>query len=201
MAKRFFDNESFAWKPFGYVADVLLLSLIWVVCSVPVVTAGAASCAVYDTTVHGLRRGEPDMYARYKRTFKTELKTGIFSTLLWGTVIALFVLLCKALGAFAPDGRNSLVLEGAAVCVLALITGMILWSFSLQSRFSTAFGALQLNAARIALAHPLRTLAAGAAVLASAFITVRLVAPVIFLPGLVGVWCSFMFEPVIEKLK
>ena len=201
MAKRLFDNESLAWKPFGYVADVLLLSLIWVLCSIPAVTLGAASCAIYDSTVHGIRRGEREMYARFKRTFKAEMKHGIFSTLLWGVVIALYVLACRKLGAFVPEGKSSLVLEGVAVCLLALIVGTALWSFALQSRFTAPFGALQANAVRIALAHPIRTLAAGAAALAGAFITVRLVAPVIFLPGLAAVWCSYMFEPVIAKIK
>ena len=42
-----FNPESFLWKPFGYIGDLVVLSLLWV-CSIPVVTLGASSAALYD---------------------------------------------------------------------------------------------------------------------------------------------------------
>lgn len=201
MAKGFFNPENKGWSLFSYVCDILLLSLAWVLCSLPVLTVGAASAALYDSTVHGIRRGEHEIYARYKRTFLAELKNSIPSTLLWGAVIAAVVLVCRALGAFAPEGRASLLLEGVGLCVLALAAGLTLWAFALPSRFDMRFSMLHGNALRLGLAHALRTVAAGAAALASAFITARLVAPVMFLPGLTALWCSYMFEPVMAKYE
>ena len=48
---RFFDPQRGGWKALGYLADVLILSCLWLVCSLPVVTLGAATAAVNDTSV------------------------------------------------------------------------------------------------------------------------------------------------------
>ena len=37
-----FNPENFFWKCFDKMADVLGLSLLWLLCSLPVVTAGPA---------------------------------------------------------------------------------------------------------------------------------------------------------------
>lgn len=41
-----FNPENRFWRWVDRIADVLILSLLWTVCSVPVVTVGAASTAL-----------------------------------------------------------------------------------------------------------------------------------------------------------
>ena len=40
--RRFFDMENPIWQGLGVIADMLILNLLTVICSLPVVTAGAA---------------------------------------------------------------------------------------------------------------------------------------------------------------
>ena len=40
-----FNPQNAFWSVFGKIADVLALSLLWVICSLPVVTMGAATAA------------------------------------------------------------------------------------------------------------------------------------------------------------
>ena len=61
----FFSSENWYWKPFGYVGDAVLLSCTWVLTSVPVVTAGAATTALYDCVAHCVRGREKDIFSRY----------------------------------------------------------------------------------------------------------------------------------------
>ena len=85
-----FNPESWLWKPLGYLGDLVMLSLLWAVFSVPIVTLGPASAALYDTAVHSIRRKEDTVIARFLSTFKRELKQGVLSTLLVLGLSALF---------------------------------------------------------------------------------------------------------------
>ena len=43
--RQLFNPESLVWKPLGYLGDLVMLSLLWTVFSIPVVTLGPASAA------------------------------------------------------------------------------------------------------------------------------------------------------------
>ena len=87
MKNSLFDAESWLWKPFGYVADFLILSALWLLCSVPIVTAGAAFAALYDCCARCVLGGEQERLTRCFRTFRRELKLGSGSFLLWAAVL------------------------------------------------------------------------------------------------------------------
>ena len=44
--RRFFDPESLLWKPLGFLGEIVTLSLLWTLCSIPLVTIGTASAAL-----------------------------------------------------------------------------------------------------------------------------------------------------------
>ena len=82
-----FNPQNAFWSVFGKIADVLALSLLWVICSLPVVTMGAATAALYDASVKCVRRGESGTLARFFRTFRRELATASLVTVLWGALL------------------------------------------------------------------------------------------------------------------
>ena len=53
-----FNPENFFWKCFDKMADVVGLSLLWFMCSLPVVTIGPAWAALYDAAAGCVRGGE-----------------------------------------------------------------------------------------------------------------------------------------------
>ena len=88
--KNLFNPESLIWKPLGYLGDLVMLSLLWTVFSIPVVTLGPASAALYDTAVHSIRRKEDTVLTRFFSTFKREVKQGVLSTLIVLAAFAVF---------------------------------------------------------------------------------------------------------------
>ena len=57
---KFFSLENPIWKFIGNLADFFLLSCLWYLCCLPVVTAGAATTALYYVTLKmGPRAGRP----------------------------------------------------------------------------------------------------------------------------------------------
>ena len=60
-----FRPDAFLWRWCSRILDIMVLSILWFFCSLPAVTTGAASAALYDAAVHGIRRDEPGAYARF----------------------------------------------------------------------------------------------------------------------------------------
>ena len=53
----FFSGENFFFRATGRILDLVVLSLLWLVCSLPMVTVGPATAALYYSCVKCLRYG------------------------------------------------------------------------------------------------------------------------------------------------
>ena len=77
---RLFGMDSPLINTLMKVGDCLCLSLLWLVFSLPVITIGASSAALYAAVYHCLRRNEPGVWKYFWNAFKENLKR---STLAW----------------------------------------------------------------------------------------------------------------------
>lgn len=84
MFHSLFNPENTFWRWMAGLADILVLSVLWLLCSVPVVTVGAATAALYDACARGMRGGRGDAWRRFFHTFRAELKTGDHCLLPYG---------------------------------------------------------------------------------------------------------------------
>ncbi len=194
--RRFFNPESDIWRLLGHFGDLVTLSLLWVLFSVPIVTAGPASAALYDCTVHCLRRKEVDLPGRFWSTFKAELKLGALSTLLWIALLALpAYLLLRALRS------SGTVAAAALVLLLFLLLCVLCWVFPTLSRFTLGFVSLNSTSLRLALGHILRSAALALILLLSVFLCARFFIPLFFQPCLGAFLSSFLIEPVFERYE
>ena len=201
MARNFFNPEGLVWKPLGALGDLVMLSLLWGLCSIPLVTIGPATAALYDCTAHCVRRGEDGLFSRFKRTFLAELKTGLLSTLFWAAVLgALYVLRALLMRRLGYAGTGGVV--GMATLVVLLVpAGMACWVFPLLSRFTFTFAALNRTAVQLALGHILRTLALALLTLLAAELCLRFTSPLIVLPGVTVLLWTCLLEPVFARYE
>lgn len=192
MARRFFDPESWLWKPLGVLGDLVMLSLLWAVCSIPVLTLGASTAALYDTAVHLLRRRDDRLFTRFFGTFRRELLSGALSTLLWAAVLLAEVLLARGLAAVLPPDA---VLTGF-VTLLFLTLCVLGWVFPTLSRFTFRTLALNGAALRLAFGHILRSAGLALLIAGTALASIYLGFPLMVLPGLSALLASYLIEPV-----
>ena len=202
MARRFFDPESLVWKPLGYFGELVILSLLWALCSIPLVTLGPATAALYDTTVHAVRRKENDPFSRFFATFRRELKEGILLTLLCAAAALLLALLTALVFRALP----SLYERGAIVSLVELLLvffflGAASWVFPTLSRFSMGIGAIGAACLRLAPGHALRSAAMALLNAALIYLSARFVVPLMFGPALVSLLSSFLIEPVFLRYE
>ena len=192
-----FNPESLVWKPLGYLGDLVMLSLLWTVFSIPVVTLGPASAALYDAAVHSIRRKEETVLARFFSTFKRELKQGIISTLIMAAAAA--VLLGVPLLLLRARGGAYLL---AVVLVLAFFLLCVLcWLWPVLSRFEMGLGALLNTSVRLAFGHILRSAAMAVLWAAAIYAGLRFVAPFFVCPALAALLSSYLIEPVFRSYE
>ena len=199
--KRFFNAEAPLWKLLGGFGEFFLLSMMWFLGSVPVLTLGASSTALYDTIAHSIRKKEDDIFTRYLHTFKNEFMLTLPCSLLWTALIAGLFFLYRSFADSAGTSPAVYVLSVALIFLQIFILGIACWVFPLLSRFSFGFASLNLTAIKLAFAHPLRTAGIGLIAAICLWLCVRFLLPVTFLPGLCMLLRSYLLEPVFEKLQ
>ena len=197
MFGNFFSADNPFFLPFGKLVDVVCLSLLWVVCSAPIVTLGAATAALYDAAARCVRGGQSGPYARFFRTFKGSLKVGLPAGLLtaaavWGLYRLHYFLYLHALerglwyGIYFFFWVLALVFIGAMGYVLPAL-----------SRFELGLGQLLGNCLRLAMAHLPSTVGLGLLLTAAFILFYDFPLIAIFcLPCLAALGASFFLERI-----
>ena len=196
--RSFFNAENWLWKPLGALGDLVVLSLLWTVFSVPVVTIGPASAALYDAAVHSIRRREDTVIARFLTAFRREVKQGIVTTLI--------ALAAGALIFFAPllvfNRQDAWPFIFAAWWLLGFFLLCVLcWLFPALSRFTMGTGPLLSASLRLAFGHILRSVPMAALWAVALWAGLRFIAPFFVCPALAALLCSRLIEPIFKKYE
>lgn len=193
-----FNPESFVWKPFGYIGDLVVLSLLWAVCSTPLVTLGASSAALYDATVHTLRRKDEMPIPRFFAVFRRELKQGVLTTLVALAAGAVFFFAPRLIFR-QPESRPFLL---AFWCLLGFfLLCFLTWLWPVLSRFSMEPGPLLAASLRLALGHILKSVAMAILWGAALYAGLRYAAPFFVCPALAALVSSYLIEPVFQSYE
>ena len=152
MWNRIFDMENPVMRSLGAVCDLLVLNLLAILCSLPVVTAGAALAALYDVLLR-IVRGEDDGIVRpYLRAFRANLKKGVPLGLIFLFAMAIFYVDYALAEAVMPLLR-------VPVVAAAMVVGAIgLYAFALLARYENTLAQTLKNAATLSVAFFPRTL-------------------------------------------
>lgn len=198
---RFFSRDNWLWNPFSWVADMVILSCLWVICCVPLVTAGAATTALYDCAARCVRGGDEKIFARFFRTFRRELVQSVPTLLLWCGVIVGGYAAISVYGNNVAVTAVSVAITTALLLLLTVVVGIAVWVFPLLSRFT--FGVAQLNATavKLALVHLPRTMALGIVTVLAGFLCLQFIAPLFFLPAVLAWVWTMLLEGVFRTYE
>ena len=129
------DNPFFTFM--GKVCDMMIISLLWFVCCLPIVTIGPATTALYYVMVKVIRRERGYVFREYCRSFKENFKVGTIS----GVILVLLAVILVIDYNFAIQmmQQNSMVgnIFFAVYCAIIMICLCILmFIFPILSRFT-----------------------------------------------------------------
>ena len=202
MFHSFFDSESPFFRFLGRVLDIVVLSVLWLICSLPIVTIGPASAALYYSCAKCLRHQEPGPYRNFFSAFRQNLKTGIGATVVFLLLTILLSAGYQLLAAVA--GVGSSVWDAVRVMYLVLLVipvSVAACAFPLLSRFTYTVGTLLSNSLRLTFRHLPRVVAAGALTVTAVALTALFwyYGVMLLTPALCALLSTFLLEPVFRK--
>ena len=91
MMRSIFSVDNPVFKFISRIGDMFILSLLWLVTSIPVFTLGASTTALYYNTIKIVRGRDSSLVKNYFRAFKSNFKdsTIIFFIMLFGGAVVL----------------------------------------------------------------------------------------------------------------
>ena len=135
----------------GKIADLVILNVLWIVCSIPVVTAGAAATAFYSVALKMIKNEEAYVTSSFFKAFRENFKQSFIVTLILLAVAAVLgcgFYFCTAQGLDAA--RTFFIL----FCVIAVFVYMgSCYMFPIMAFFENSMKKVFKNSFLMALAH------------------------------------------------
>ena len=174
------------------------LNILWFLCCIPVITAGASTTALFYVTLKIAKNEEGNITKAFFRSFRENLRQ---STLIWLILLALGIILSVD-GYVLYHMRFENVfwtLCTAVFCVAAAAYAIVLmYIFPLLARFDNTVGAMFKNALFIGVRFLFCTVLMAVIYFAMLLVVVRIFTPaVIFGEGLCALLCSYLLSNVL----
>lgn len=194
-----FNYDNGLMTTLGKICDCMILSILWCVCSIPIITVGASTAALYYAVNKSIRYNRGYAYKEFFSAFKSNFKQG---TIVW--LINLGLLLFGAYDCYILYQLRETI-SGAKiimVIIVALLIFLIMWMtyvYPYMARFALPTKALMKNCVILALAHFLRSVLL--TVLFVAAVVASLTVPMagIFVPVIYMVIANRIVERVFRK--
>lgn len=198
----FFSGENPFFRFTGRVLDVIVLSLLWFVCCLPVVTILPATAALYYSCVKCIRYREPGPYGSFFSAFRENLRTGAGAMLVFLVAAAVLWLGYRGVcAAFSGTETKAAVIRYAYLVLMLLPAGWFTCAAAQLSRFSNSAMGLLGNSARVAMGNLLRILPAAIVSTAVVLLSLQYFYLLVWLvlPALGTLLASLFLEPVLRK--
>ena len=179
------------------LGQLILLSILWTVCCLPIITVGASTVALYYTVVKVLRRNQDSLSAAFFRGFRNNFLQSL-------NINMVFLCYFGILAYFAIP-RLSAARSGADIGFYALVGLAILGALPLSfvyptiSRFYHKGGALVRFLLMVIGKHPHIVLGCTLLLAAGILLALSNPAALLFVPGVVCYVQSLLLEPVFRK--
>ena len=134
MGKIFDINNGFM-QGISKIVDCIFLALLWILCSIPIFTIGAASSAMYYTFHKVIREGRGYLLESFFGSFKSSFKQ---STIMWIILLIIYVLNFfgySILWAMNVEGYGVTFFMIMQTIVLSFVTICGIYAFAYEARF------------------------------------------------------------------
>ena len=130
-----FQNDSAIGRVLNLLAEILYVGILWVITSLPVVTAGTAAVAAYYAMSKSVRHKTGYISKEFWRSFRMNLKQALPLTIF--ILIILAVLGIDIWYVWTNDSKTNSAIFMVLLLILFLLAGMMIYLFPLLSRFVT----------------------------------------------------------------
>ena len=153
MFSNLFNYDNPVWRFIGKFWDVLVVNLLWIICSIPIVTIGASTTAMYYVTLRLVRDEDGYTIRSFFKSFKDNFKQ---ATAIWLIFLAVGLILGFDLYFVLTMMAYSTLRTVMTTVFLALLfiwVAMFTFVFPLQSRFYNPVKKTIFNAFFMSIRH------------------------------------------------
>lgn len=141
---------------FHNLFDLMVVNCLWLLCSLPIITIGPATCGMYTVTLKLARDEAVNPLKDFLHGFKSNLKAGILLELI--CVLPLVIAAGDVWFALQQTGMmQSLYLALTAIAAMLFLI-LISYTFALQAMFENSLKQQVFNAFKLAAVAPGKTI-------------------------------------------
>ncbi len=155
-AKDFFRGDNPFNEVMTRIFNILELNLLWIVFSLPVITVGASTAALYTICFRMLSDRETSIAREFRKAFKDNFRQSIPCTLTFLAAGGILAADFHILGSGGGSAQG--ILYGCCLALLAAVIAVYAYVFPLLSRYENTFAGTMNNAWRLAASKLPRTL-------------------------------------------
>lgn len=174
------------------------LSILWLICCIPIVTVGAATTALFTVTLKMVKNEEGAVTRQFFKAFKSNFKQ---STIVWLILLALGIMLAVdgyALYHLRFENKFWTVLTAIYFVVLVAYAIVTMYIYPLMAYFENTIPAMFRNSIMIGMRFLLCTVLMAVIYFVMAYIVINLLTPIIvFAEGFCAYFCSYLLSNIL----
>lgn len=151
---RLFDPEGPLMTLLGKFANLIFINIFWLICSLPVVTIGAATTAMYSVCFKIVNNKSVSIIKDYFKSFKENLKQ---ATVIWGLLLIAGVLvgyvIYLAIGQSLSGSTVGFVSLIIYVLISVVLVSMLTYAFAVLAYFDNSIMETLKNAAILGISY------------------------------------------------
>jgi uncharacterized membrane protein YesL len=198
----FFSMEGPFNRYGGMLADIVLVSFMWLLFTLPVVSAGASTTALFYVTTRRLSEREGYITTDFWTSFKSNFKRATVVWLIYLTVTLLVLANIFIISNPENEGIQMRTFMFAAQLVILIITGLMsVYLYPLLARFDMKLIDIIKSAFFLTFRHFLTTLACVVMLGIAIFLFIQFLPLLIVLPGAYAWLASLLLMRVFRKYR
>lgn len=179
--------------------DIIMLSIMWCVCCIPIFTAGAATTALYYVVNKSVRNNKGYVVSGYFKAFKENFKVTLAPSIIFAVVTIVWVVDMIILYTNIEQNHNFFMLMVVLTILWVQIMVYAIWTFALTARFKNTWKKTMSNAFVIMFAHLPTTIVVISIFVVTAVVLYLLIPSMVFVPALSILLISFLTERIFKK--
>lgn len=154
MLQGFFNYDNDIWRFVGRLADIMVLNLLWIVCSLPIVTFGISTTALYYCTLKIVKDEDDGNFRMFFRSFKRNWKEGLIIWMILLPILGILILDHRFFTVlFQNHSVLRFVLRGITDALILLWIFVFLYVWPLLSRFENSWQKVMIHALLMSIHH------------------------------------------------
>lgn len=182
------------------ICDCFLLSIVWIILCIPIITIGPATTAMYYTAVKVIRRERGYLMREFFKSFRMNFKRAAIIGISLTIILILLILDLRISNAFIKgSARFGYVMFGIYMAIIFFVLSFTIYVFPVLSRFEMNMKQLIRAALLMPIKHILHTI--GMLIITVVAVIAFLSMPflIVILPTTYTLIISLIMERVLKK--